>query len=115
MLVYRVAGRTEDLVVVALRGELTNSGEADSFQAFVINELIRGGDRNVRLILDEVTFMDLDGLRVLIALHQDSASRGKALTVEGAKGQPLKKLTTTGTLAQLGAAGDTKNQRPPAR
>ncbi|MBA3728144.1 MAG: STAS domain-containing protein [Actinobacteria bacterium] len=102
MLEYRVAERSDDHVVVDLRGELTNHGDTDSFQAFVRHDLIRSGDRNVRLNLDELTFMDLDGLWVLIALHQHSAARGKALTVQGARGQPLEKLTTTGTLALLG-------------
>lgn len=106
MLEYRVAERTEDQVVVALRGELTNYGDSDSFQAFVRHDLIQDGDRNVRLKLDDVTFMDLDGLWVLIALHQHSAARGKAFTVHGAKGQPLEKLTSTGTLALLGGAAE---------
>lgn len=106
MLEYRVAERSDDQVVVDLRGELTNHGDTDSFRAFVYHELIRSGDRDVRLNLDELTFMDLDGLWTLIALHQHSAARGKALTVQGAKGQPLEKLTSTGTLALLGGAAE---------
>ncbi len=106
MLEYRVAERTDDQVVVDLRGELTNHGDTDSFRAFVYRDLFRSGDRNVRLNLDGVTFMDLDGLWVLIALHQHSAALGSALSVQGAKGQPLEKLTSTGTLALLGGAAE---------
>jgi anti-anti-sigma factor len=97
--------RKEDYVVLRLEGELAGSLWTDVIQGFLEEHYVDDGVRRIRVDLAPVSFIDSYGVATLIALYKASLERGKQFSVEGAQGQVLDKLDTTGTRRILEGEG----------
>lgn len=96
-----------EVVVQHLDGhaELLLIGELDIATAPIllgaIDRLVLDGQRDVRLNLSGLTFLDAAGLGALVAAAQQLAGLGGRLIVAGARGTPLRVLTIFGMAESL--------------
>ncbi|HYV01779.1 MAG TPA: STAS domain-containing protein [Actinomycetota bacterium] len=98
MLRYDIAEKGEDFVVLRISGELAGDLEVDRLHDVLEEHYVDDGVRVIRVDLQDVTFLSLEGVAMLVDLLQESKERGKRFVVEGIRGQPRSKLTITGVL-----------------
>jgi anti-anti-sigma factor len=103
MVDYGIADRTEDFVVVRLRGELAGEYWTDVIGDALEDHYVDDGVRVIRVDLSEVTFMDNFGVATLVGLHRRSMDRGKRFVVQNPRGQVRDKLQVTGLAKVLQA------------
>jgi anti-anti-sigma factor len=101
----RVVERQDDHVVLRLEGELAGRLWTEVIQEFLEEHYVDDGVRRIRVDLAPVSFIDNYGVATLIALYKASVERGKRFSVEGAQGQVLEKLDTTGVRTVLEGGG----------
>lgn len=104
----QVLERQDDHVVLRLEGELAGRLWTEVIEEFLEEHYVDDGVRRIRVDLAPVSFIDNYGVATLIALYKASLERGKLFLVEGAQGQALEKLETTGVrrvLEEGGSAG----------
>jgi anti-anti-sigma factor len=100
-----VLERRDDHVVLRLEGELAGRLWTEVIQEFLEEHYVDDGVRLIRIDLAPVSFIDNNGVATLIALYKASRERGKLFLVEGAQGQVLEKLETTGIRTVLEGGG----------
>ena len=101
MVQYRIAGRTEDAVLLRLSGELAHHFRTEQLRRALEEHFVDDGVKVIRLDLSPVTFLDSYGVATLVSLLKEAQERGKKLLIEGASGQVLEKLGVTGVLKVL--------------
>jgi anti-anti-sigma factor len=101
----QVRERTDDRVVLRLEGELAGRLWTEVIEEYLEEHYVDDGVRRIRLDLGPVSFIDNYGVATLIALYKASLERGKSFMVEGAQGQVLEKLETTGVRKVLEGGG----------
>jgi anti-anti-sigma factor len=102
----RLVERQGDHVVLRLQGELSGRLWTEVIQEFLEEHYVDDGVRRIRVDLAPVSFIDNYGVATLIALYKASVDRGKRFSVEGAQGQVLEKLETTGVRRVLEGGSD---------
>jgi anti-anti-sigma factor len=101
----QVLERKGDHVVLRLEGELAGRLWTEVIEEFLEEHYVDDGVRRIRLDVAPVSFIDNYGVATLIALYKASLARGKRFMVEGAQGQVLDKLETTGVRSILEEGG----------
>ena len=101
MLQCRTLESTGGTATVELRGALVHSERLDDVREFLEEHYVNDGVQRIRLRVDAVERIDLEGAAALATLKAEALRRGKALTVEGATGFVRGKLRTTGLLGYL--------------
>jgi anti-anti-sigma factor len=101
MFACRVLEREDDYVVVELEGDFAGERLTEGVRETLEDHYVDDGVRRIRLDLQPLRFIDLEGVAALLALRRESKERGKLFTVEGAGGQVREKLAVTGVLRLL--------------
>lgn len=101
MFACRVTERENDYVIVQLDGEFAGERLTESVREALEEHYIDDGVRRIRLDLESLRFIDLEGVAALLSLKRESRERGKRFTVERARGQVREKLGVTGVLELL--------------
>ena len=97
----RVVDRGPDYVVVRLSGDLSSESPPARVERALEDEYVNAGVRFIRIDLEDVEWIDLEGIGVLIEMFRRSERRGKSMSVEHAHGSVRDKLRTTGVLRLL--------------
>jgi len=97
----RLVDRRDDYVVLRLSGELSGDRPSARVRQALDAQYVNDGVRRIRLDLRRLANIDLEGVGVLLQLFRESQRRGKALTVERARGSVRDRLRTTGVLRLL--------------
>jgi anti-anti-sigma factor len=97
----RVAAREHDYVIVQLDGEFAGERLTETVRETLEEHYVDDGVRRIRLDLEPLRFIDLEGVAALLSLRRESRERGKRFTVERAGGQVREKLSVTGVLELL--------------
>ena len=97
----RSSRKQGDQGIVQLEGELTEGPTLHSLEEWLEEHFIDDGVRTIRVDLSRVTRIDLEGAAALGLLAAEAIDRQKVLFVEGATGQPLRKLEEVGLLRYL--------------
>ena len=92
------AERGGDAVVLRLAGTLTEDSSTRRVEREIEEQYVDDSVRRIRLDLQDVEAIDLEGVAVLIHLFRESQRRGKVLTVEHSEGAVRRRLLTTGVL-----------------
>ena len=95
---YHVDHPEPDAVVVHLHGELSRDPASRRVERALEEHYVDEGVRRIHLDLEDLETIDLEGVSVLVHLFRESARRGKALTLEHARGSVRDRLHTTGLL-----------------
>lgn len=97
-------GREGDTALVELTGDIEYGafGPWSEELSRLVDEGLAGGD-GVTLDVAGLTFIDLEGVAMLLRLAQRTRSAGNRFAVRGADGQVARKLAETGVLAYLTA------------
>jgi anti-anti-sigma factor len=103
---YEVAEKAEDYVVLRIRGDLTGDPEVDRLHEVLEEQYVDDGVKIIRVNMEEVGFLSLEGVAMVVDLLRESRERGKRFIVEGLQGQPLSKLAMTGVLRVLTSPDD---------
>jgi ABC-type transporter Mla MlaB component len=101
MLQCRTLESTSGTATVELRGALVHSERLEDVREFLEEHYVNDGVVRIRLQVEGVEQIDLEGVAALATLKAEALRRGKALTVEGALGFVRAKLRTTGLLGYL--------------
>jgi anti-anti-sigma regulatory factor len=101
MLQCRTLESTGGTATVELRGALVHSERLEDVREFLEEHYVNDGVVQIRLRMEGVEQIDLEGAASLATLKAEALRRGKGLTVEGAAGFVRAKLRTTGLLAYL--------------
>jgi anti-anti-sigma factor len=102
---YRVVDRGPDHVVVELWGELGRAVHPEWLKEALEDHFVDDGVRVIRVDLSGVSYLDGQGVSILVALLKEAGRRGKRFTVERVHDQALAKLRETGVAGILGAEG----------
>ena len=103
---YEVAEKAEDYIVLRIRGDLTADTEVDRLHEVLEEHYVDDGVKIIRVNMEEVGFLSLEGVAMVVDLLRESRERGKRFMVEGLQGQPLNKLAMTGVLRVLTTPDD---------
>jgi anti-anti-sigma factor len=98
---WRVDHRGPDSVVLRLSGELLSSDTPAAAVERTLEGHLNSGVRRIRIDLEGVDSIDLEGVGVLIDLLRHSEQRGRSMSIEHAHGPVRDKLRTTGVLQFL--------------
>jgi hypothetical protein len=101
MLQCRTLETTGGTATVELRGSMVRSERLEDVREFLEEHYVNDGVLRIRLQVEAVERIDLEGAAALATLKAEALRRGKALTVEGATGFVRAKLRTTGLLGYL--------------
>jgi ABC-type transporter Mla MlaB component len=101
MLQCRTLESSGGTATVELRGALVHSERLEDVREFLEEHYVNDGVVQIRLRVEGVEQIDLEGVAALATLKAEALRRGKALTVEGAAGFVRAKLRTTGLLGYL--------------
>jgi anti-anti-sigma factor len=101
MFACRVTERENDYVIVQLDGEFAGERLTEGVREALEEHYIDDGVRRIRLDLESLRFIDLEGVAALLSLRRESKERGKRFIVERARGQVREKLGVTGVLELL--------------
>jgi anti-anti-sigma factor len=93
---YEVVEREGDYVVLQLRGELVADVSAEGVRRALEEHYVDDGVRVIRVDLDQVSYITMEGIQVLLALWRESRDRGKRFRTEGASGQVSHRLRVAG-------------------
>ena len=96
MIEYEVVERAGDYVILQLRGELVADVSAEEVRHALEEHYVDDGVRVIRVDLDEVTYITMEGIQVLLALWRESRDRGKRFQAERAGGQVAHRLRVAG-------------------
>ena len=99
------ADRQGDHVILRLEGELAGQFWTEVIQDYLEDHYVDDGVKRIRIDLSSVSFIDSYGVATLIALYKESRQKKKHFSVEGAQGQVLEKLKTTGVRSVLEEGG----------
>jgi len=102
MLSCRVTDRGPDYVVLRLAGELSWDAQSLALERSLEEHWVKDGVHRIRLDLQDLEGIDLEGVAILVELFREAQLRGKTLTVERARGPVRDKLLTTGVLRIMG-------------
>jgi anti-anti-sigma factor len=98
---YEVLDRDGDLALLLLRGELQGDVPSEVLKQELERHYVDDGVRTICVNLNELTFITLDGVGILLELWQESRNRGKRFIVQDPQGQVRDKLRQTGLLGTL--------------
>jgi anti-anti-sigma factor len=101
MFACRVIERDRDYVIVQLDGEFAGERLTENVRETLEEHYVDDGVRRIRVDLQPLQFIDLEGVAALLSLRRESKERGKRFTVERAQGQVREKLAVTGVLDLL--------------
>lgn len=101
MLQCRTLESTGGTATVELRGAMVHSERLEDVREFLEEHYVNDGVVQIRLRVEGVEQIDLEGVAALATLKAEALRRGKALTVEGATAFVRAKLRTTGLLGYL--------------
>ena len=101
MLQCRTLESTGETATVELRGSLVHGERLEEVSEALEEHYVNDGVLRIRILVDDVELIDLEGAAALAALKAEALRRGKDLTVEGATGFVRAKLRTTGLLGYL--------------
>jgi anti-anti-sigma regulatory factor len=101
MLQCRTLESSGGTATVELRGALVHSERLEDVREFLEEHYVNDGVVQIRLRVEGVEQIDLEGAAALATLKAEALRRGKGLTVEGAAGFVRAKLRTTGLLGYL--------------
>jgi anti-anti-sigma factor len=102
---YEVAEKSDDFVLLRLRGELLGDLPVQQLHDALEEHYVDDGVRFIRVDLSQVERVSLEGVAVLVDLWRESRRRGKQFRAEEARGVVREKLATTGVLRLL-SGGD---------
>lgn len=102
MLSCQVTDQGPDYVVLHLTGELSWDRPSLALERSLEEHYVKDGVTRIRLDLEDLEGIDLEGVAVLVELFREAQLRGKTLTVERARGSVRDKLRTTGVLRIMG-------------
>lgn len=105
MVDYEVTDRTDDFVVLRLRGELIGDLPVQRLHDRLEEHYVDDGVRLIKVDLSGVDRISLEGVAVLVDLWRESMHRGKTFVAEGATDYVREKLATTGVLRLLTGEG----------
>ena len=97
-LVCQVSDRGPHDVTLRLAGTLTRDPWSRRFEREIEDHYVDDGVRRIRIDVQDLEAIDLEGIGVLVHLFRESERRGKVLTVEGSDGPVRRRLLTTGVL-----------------
>jgi anti-anti-sigma factor len=101
---YEVLDREDDYACLLLRGELTGDISSGRLKAELERHYVDDGVRTIRVVLEDLDFITLDGIGVLLELREESLARGKRFVLGDVGGQVRDKLQRTGLLDPLSEA-----------
>ncbi len=90
-------------MVIEIRGELSRFVQAEWLGTALEDHFVDDGVREIRLDLSGVTFLDGQGVSILVTLLKEAQRRGKRLQLDRVHDQALAKLRETGVARILGA------------
>jgi anti-anti-sigma factor len=102
MVDYEVRDREDDHASLVLRGELAGDIPSEQLKKELERHYIDDGVREIRVDLEGLTSITLEGVAILLELWRESKKRGKHFVIHDARGQVLEKLKATGVLRTLG-------------
>jgi anti-anti-sigma factor len=111
MVDYEVTDREGDRASLLLRGELTGDVPSVHLKKQLERHYVDDGVREIRVDLEGLTRISLEGIRILLDLWRESQQRGKRLVLQDAQGQVRSKLETTGLIPSLEAPGRPEDHR----
>jgi anti-anti-sigma factor len=97
----RVVERERDYVVVQLDGDFAGERLTEGVRETLEDHYVDDGVLRIRIDLQSLRFIDLEGVAALLALRKESKEKGKRFTIERAQGQVREKLEVTGVLDLL--------------
>jgi anti-anti-sigma factor len=98
---YEVMDREDDHASLVLRGELAGDVPSEHLKEELERHYVDDGVSEIRVDLDGLTSITLEGVAILLELWRESKKRGKHFVIHDARGQVLEKLTVTGVLRTL--------------
>ena len=101
MIEYEVAAKTDDFVIVHLRGELLGDLPVQRIHEALEDPYVDDGVRVIKVDLSEVSRVSLEGVAVLVDLWRESNRRHKRFLAENASAPVREKFATTGVLRLL--------------
>jgi anti-anti-sigma factor len=99
---YEVMDRKDDHASLVLRGELADDTPSKHLKGELERHYVDDGVREIRVDLEGLTSITLEGVATLLELWRESNERGKHFVVHDARGPVLRKLKVTGVLGILG-------------
>jgi anti-anti-sigma factor len=103
MVQFEVLERSEDHVVLGIKGELEEGLRTEALGDALEELFVDDGVKVIQVDLSPVTFLDNYGVATLMTLHRRSQERGKRFLVQNPRGQVKEKLRVTGVLGVLQA------------
>jgi anti-anti-sigma factor len=101
MFACRIVERKHDYVIVQLDGEFAGERLTENVREALEEHYVDDGVRLIRVDLEPLRFIDLEGVAALLSLRRESRAQGKRFTIERAQGQVREKLGVTGVLELL--------------
>lgn len=101
MISYEVVERSDDYVILRLRGELAGDLSATGVERALEEHYVDDGVQLIRVDLSPVRFITVEGIQILLSLWRESLDRGKRFRAEGAQGQVLERLRVAGVMRLL--------------
>ena len=101
MIAYEVVERSDDYVVLQLRGELAGDLSATGVKRALEEHYVDDGVQLIRVDLSPVRFITMEGIQILLSLWRESLDRGKRFRTGGAQGQVLERLRVAGVMRLL--------------
>jgi anti-anti-sigma factor len=95
---WKETGRRAGHVVVEVAGELDIVPEVEHFKKFMERRYVDDGVNRITLDLQNVRFVNLEGIGVMLALRKESRDRGKQFDIAQPASQVREKLRITGVL-----------------
>ena len=101
MIEYEVAEKTDDFVILRIRGELLGDLPVQRLHDALEDHYVDDGVRVIKADLSDVNRISLEGVAVLVDLWRESNRRHKRFQVENATPAVRDKLATTGVVRLL--------------
>jgi anti-anti-sigma factor len=98
---YEVVERTDDYVVLKITGDLTADFQVARLHEILEEHYVDDGVRVIRVNMEGVSFLSLEGVAMVVDLFREASARGKRFVVEGVQDQPRSKLALTGVLRMV--------------
>ena len=98
---WKESARDRGHVVVEVGGELDIVPEVEYFKKFMEQRYVDDGVNRITLGLQDVRFVNLEGIGVMLALRKESRDRGKRFDITKPSAQVREKLRITGVLEIL--------------
>jgi anti-anti-sigma factor len=101
MVDYEVTDREADHASLVLRGDLVGDISSEHLKGELERHYVDDGVKEIRVDLEGLTSITLEGIAILLDLWQESRQRGKHFVVHDARAEVRDKLEVTGVLRML--------------